>query len=364
MCRAQPDQHHETTLEDLRPETASRGDRVGDLTGSVSNTPTITPSISSSRDVSTRHEDNMSVLPSPSWQPQHKEKQVRSKSSHSRVICSRGNTEPNQPDRRPSIAVVIPIRRSARLMAGASTGSLAQLSHRRHQASASYDSEEDTPTGSFTKSHSLLAREASAEGKEHPPKRRRRNLRSKDTAKNTSVSASSHAGGCIGAFQAPSVDFPTSPGEMQEIFGRGIIRIQPHGPRHVYFLTFLPDAVDRPLSGFPPGLTSDQPSHTESATYASSKACAVEQGNVQLPRRQTQAHKAKPKAQNNRGTHQRNFRKGKRWLPQEEELLVKLKRDQGLPWSGVTRLFSEQYPGRSQGSIQVYWSTNLKKRLS
>ncbi|GFF57983.1 hypothetical protein IFM46972_10964 [Aspergillus udagawae] len=43
------------------------------------------------------------------------------------------------------------------------------------------------------------------------------------------------------------------------------------------------------------------------------------------------------------------------WVPEEEELL-------GLPWSDVIRLFSEQYPGRTQGSIKVYWSTNLSKR--
>jgi hypothetical protein len=28
----------------------------------------------------------------------------------------------------------------------------------------------------------------------------------------------------------------------------------------------------------------------------------------------------------------------------------------------VVKLFSDQYPGRSSGSIQVYWSTTLKKR--
>jgi hypothetical protein len=48
------------------------------------------------------------------------------------------------------------------------------------------------------------------------------------------------------------------------------------------------------------------------------------------------------------------------WLPEEEDLLVKLRREQGLPWSDVVRLFSEQYLGRTRGSIQVYWSTHLK----
>jgi hypothetical protein len=50
----------------------------------------------------------------------------------------------------------------------------------------------------------------------------------------------------------------------------------------------------------------------------------------------------------------KSSRKGRRWLSGEESLLVELRRDRRLPWSDVARLFSEQYPGRSQGSIQVY----------
>ncbi|KJF61535.1 uncharacterized protein CIMG_03634 [Coccidioides immitis RS] len=57
-------------------------------------------------------------------------------------------------------------------------------------------------------------------------------------------------------------------------------------------------------------------------------------------------------------------RKGMPWLPEEESLLLELRNTRGLPWSDITRLFSDQYPGRSQGSIQVHWSTKLKGRQS
>ncbi|KAL4889181.1 hypothetical protein BDV59DRAFT_121016 [Aspergillus ambiguus] len=57
-------------------------------------------------------------------------------------------------------------------------------------------------------------------------------------------------------------------------------------------------------------------------------------------------------------------RKGMPWSLEEEDLLLELRNTRGLPWSDVTKLFSDQYPGRSQGSIQVYWSTKLKKRRS
>uniref|UniRef100_A0A093VG08 Aspartyl/glutamyl-tRNA(Asn/Gln) amidotransferase subunit B n=1 Tax=Talaromyces marneffei PM1 TaxID=1077442 RepID=A0A093VG08_TALMA len=52
-------------------------------------------------------------------------------------------------------------------------------------------------------------------------------------------------------------------------------------------------------------------------------------------------------------------RKGKPWEPDEIKLLVQLKKD-GLSWSAIARRFEERFPGRSQGTIQVYWSKNMK----
>ncbi|KAH2142986.1 hypothetical protein KXV68_006358 [Aspergillus fumigatus] len=329
--RARPGQHHGIMFEDLPSEASCCGEQTRALTVSASNSPTATPSIASSRDASTDCEDNnISVLPSLNLQPQCKGRQLRSNLPLRRVLRSRVNTESNRRDRPPSVAVVIPVRRSASSMAETSRDSLMQPSHRFHQASASCDSKEDQPTDSFTGNHSRLTRKAAAEGGERPQKRHRRNITSK-TAQNTSVSARCHSKDSIATLGAPSgVDFLTGPGEAQEIFSRGIIRIQPHGPRHAYFLTFLPDVVDRPLSHSPPGLSPVPPSCTERATYISSKASAPEGRNVRLARRRAQTREASPKARNIRGTHQVNSRKGTPWSPEEEELLVKLKRDQGL----------------------------------
>ena len=77
---------------------------------------------------------------------------------------------------------------------------------------------------------------------------------------------------------------------------------------------------------------------------------------------QTQPYKFQP-ILNDRSGLQENSRKGMPWLYEEEDLLICLRRDCRLPWPDVTQIFSEQFPGRSQGSIQVYWSTNLRKRL-
>lgn len=59
---------------------------------------------------------------------------------------------------------------------------------------------------------------------------------------------------------------------------------------------------------------------------------------------------------------QREPRKGKPWSDEEKDLLLKLRKNERRSWSEVTRLFSDRYPGRSRGSIQVYWSTTLKNK--
>ncbi|KAL2811451.1 hypothetical protein BDW59DRAFT_57789 [Aspergillus cavernicola] len=62
------------------------------------------------------------------------------------------------------------------------------------------------------------------------------------------------------------------------------------------------------------------------------------------------------------GEAQGSSRKRKKWTPEEVALLLKLREDESRPWSEVARLFSDHYPGRSPGAIQVYWSTTLKNK--
>jgi hypothetical protein len=55
-------------------------------------------------------------------------------------------------------------------------------------------------------------------------------------------------------------------------------------------------------------------------------------------------------------------RKGLKWSAEEDHLLRKLRDEQKLAWSEVVKQFSREFPGRSEGSIKVYYSTTLKKR--
>jgi hypothetical protein len=96
-------------------------------------------------------------------------------------------------------------------------------------------------------------------------------------------------------------------------------------------------------------------------TYIAPPTVEKEGGDLRSSPRLTRSRERAP-ALDNSNMPRPSSRKGMPWLPEEEDLLVKLRREQGLPWSDVVRLFSEQYSGRTQGSIQVYWSTHLKHK--
>ncbi|OQE57782.1 hypothetical protein PENNAL_c0388G09470, partial [Penicillium nalgiovense] len=53
---------------------------------------------------------------------------------------------------------------------------------------------------------------------------------------------------------------------------------------------------------------------------------------------------------------------GLKWSAEEDHLLRKLRDEQNLAWSEVVKQFSREFPGRSEGSIKVYYSTTLKNR--
>lgn len=55
-------------------------------------------------------------------------------------------------------------------------------------------------------------------------------------------------------------------------------------------------------------------------------------------------------------------RKNMPWSMEEASLLLKLRKEESRSWSEVARLFSERYPGRTLGAIQVHWSTTLNKK--
>ena len=53
-------------------------------------------------------------------------------------------------------------------------------------------------------------------------------------------------------------------------------------------------------------------------------------------------------------------RKNMPWSIEEVSLLLKLRKEENQSWSEVARLFSEHYPGRTLGTIQVHWTTGAQ----
>lgn len=162
-------------------------------------------------------------------------------------------------------------------------------------------------------------------------------------------------------------------GETQEIFSRRILRVQTHSPRNTYFMTFRPEAPHRPsmisLSKMPPDQSSRPDDFSENTSsrqvpckgrrkQAVSTMCEDE--DVWSTRHSANSAR-NSRSRTDRNTAQRKPRRRLPWSSEEVDLLLKLRRDEQRPWSEVVKLFSDRYPGRSSGSIQVYWSQALKK---
>lgn len=78
--------------------------------------------------------------------------------------------------------------------------------------------------------------------------------------------------------------------------------------------------------------------------------------------RQTQPLKTRP-IPDGSNKLQDNPRKGMPWLSEEKDLLIHLRRDRGLPWSGVTRIFSEQIPRKKSGIHASVLEPESQERL-
>ncbi|TQB67601.1 hypothetical protein MPDQ_005173 [Monascus purpureus] len=73
----------------------------------------------------------------------------------------------------------------------------------------------------------------------------------------------------------PDGSFPSTAGEAQEIFGRGILRIQPHGPRNAYVITFLPDVVQPASMPSTSDMSWEKPPHSTSRGRANQLSAPV-----------------------------------------------------------------------------------------
>ncbi|QSS52031.1 hypothetical protein I7I53_07529 [Histoplasma capsulatum var. duboisii H88] len=139
------------------------------------------------------------------------------------------------------------------------------------------------------------------------------------------------------------VGLDVTPGKTQEIFGRGILRIQAHSGQHVYFMSFLPEEPHQPSM---PSTFEGQEEHSRSRDSSVSAHCENQIGNQhsqQPSRKESRAGKSTRRVQA---------------LSEDNQRLIELKEEQSLPWKQI----AEYFPGRSVGSLQVHYCTRLKGR--
>lgn len=129
---------------------------------------------------------------------------------------------------------------------------------------------------------------------------------------------------CANTFQNLSNSDKTTADEAREIFGRGILRIQPHVRRCTCSFIFLPEAVYSELQSPPPRVS---PEHS---------TCSDSRSQSQSSRR---------------ATCRRQYKRIP-YTPTENQRLTELRGQHGLPWREVAKHFKH----RTQASLQVQYS--------
>ncbi|GLA78953.1 hypothetical protein AtubIFM55763_001118 [Aspergillus tubingensis] len=168
-------------------------------------------------------------------------KQPKGTLASTRSLRRRPNTESTRSERLPAVSVVIPTCRTDELAASTRANSPTRARRlNRRGGSDSFNVDNNRGTQAVTGGDSPLS------GGSSPKARGRPRTRPKRAIENTSASTNDIVGTCTSLSQALlNGGLAVTLGETQEIFGRGILRIQTHGPRHAYFMTFLPEAPDR-----------------------------------------------------------------------------------------------------------------------
>ncbi|KAJ6101877.1 hypothetical protein N7486_004304 [Penicillium sp. IBT 16267x] len=204
---------------------------------------------------------------SPRCRPQTRPvEQSKDPLTSTRSLRPRSKAKSTWPERFPSVSVVIPTCRADKLVASTKTNPLTRA--RR------YDHYGDGDSDSNNLNNNRLARAVMGEsspfsGGSSPKARGRPRKRLKRAMENTLASTSDTVGKCTSQSPNPlESGFAVTLGKTQEIFGRGVLRLQAHGPRHVYYMTFLPEVTHCPSmpspTKFPPDPSSSPEDISES----------------------------------------------------------------------------------------------------
>jgi hypothetical protein len=168
----------------------------------------------------------------------------------------------------PTVSVLIPAHRTDDLVLSIKTNPLTRTRcHSRWGGGDSSNLNQDRVTRALTGEDSLFSGGSSSKTRGRLWKRPKRAMENILVSTNEQSLNPSVGGSAV------------TLGKTQEIFGRGILRIQAYGPRHVYFMSFLPEEPHQPsmLSTF-----EDQEEHSCSWDSGVSAYCENRIGNQHL----------------------------------------------------------------------------------
>ncbi|KAJ5115529.1 hypothetical protein NUU61_001288 [Penicillium alfredii] len=194
---------------------------------------------------------------SPSLRPQSRLiKQSKVTLTSTRSLRPRPNTESTRPEQLPSVSVVIPTRRTGQSVASTKTKPSTVARRYGHWGgSDSGNPNDDQSTQASIEDYSPSPGISSPKTRGRPRKRLKRGTR------NNSASTNNIVGGFNSQTQNRSNGgSAVTLGKTQEIFGRGVLRIQNHGPQNAYFITFLPEVTQLPSPPSPSKMPPDQSS--------------------------------------------------------------------------------------------------------
>ncbi|KAJ6136937.1 hypothetical protein N7497_012189 [Penicillium chrysogenum] len=244
------------------------------------------------------------------------------------VSRSEGKDSPRDISRSCSVSVVVPITRSRGLPITRSTraGSTRCTGKRKNRAKSACNVESDDPDDSdYTDGNDSGVGDIT-----RLPRLRKRQRRTA-TTKIQPAQARRESPHCVFSLPGPEEEIAspcpaTSLQDIQTIPVRGFLTRQTILSRVIYSCTFQEDRQASCPHGPTKGPAYDKNlDNTRHATQSSSK---------KQPARAT------------------------RFLPDEDDRLIELKEQRGLPWSRIVKHF----PGRTKGSLQVRYSTRLKDR--
>jgi hypothetical protein len=328
---------HESAVDDTKTGPDSSGDRAegrGDGMTTVQSVQTSSPSVKEAglwNDERGRlTEENQATALSRFGPRIRPLEQSKSPLTHTRSLRPQRSINSAWSERLPTVSVLIPARRTDDLVSSTKTNPpTGARCYSRRGGGDSSNLNHDRATRALTEEDSPFSGGSSSKTRGRPRKRPKRAM------ENTSASTNEQ-------FPNPSVGgLDVTLGKTQEIFGRGILRIQAHGPRHVYFMSFLPEEPHQPSM---PSTFEDQEEHSHSRDSGVSAHCENQIGNQhseQPFRKGSRARKSTGRAQA---------------LSKDDRLLIELKEERSLPWKRI----AEYFPGRSVGSLQVRYCTRLK----